>query len=85
MNQYQQMLYVFIYTILFSQNNPLKKNRSIQFIFIHTKEEDPYSVPIDWQPPLPVFEKTSDENNCPCPDEYCKVNETVLRHEHILQ
>ncbi|XP_063411533.1 atrial natriuretic peptide receptor 1-like [Mytilus trossulus] len=47
------------------------------------QEEDPYSVPIDWQPPLPVFEKTSDENNCPCPDEYCKLISICRSHNPI--
>ena len=38
------------------------------------QDEDPFAVPIDWQPEIPTFdEKVSDDNNCPCPDDYQKV------------
>lgn len=40
------------------------------------QDEDPFAVPIDWQPNIPTFEKVSDGNSCPCPDEYQKVKTT---------
>jgi hypothetical protein len=47
------------------------------------QDEDPFAVPIDWQPEIPTFEKVSDDNNCPCPDDYQQVNIWVLRITEI--
>ena len=49
------------------------------------QDEDPFAVPIDWQPEIPTFEKVSDDNNCPCPDDYQQVNIGVLRITEITK
>lgn len=40
------------------------------------QDEDPSSVPIDWQPEIPTFEKVSDDDICPCADDYQRVKIT---------